>query len=336
MRGKGRGDGKGIDMTIDEGAQIIVESWLNVKRQDIYHYITDETKLREAEAFVRAAENRGAVTKVTVLDSKCVQSAETVEAMRESMSFATVIIGATNYSFVTTDAVDYALKQGARFLSLPLSTNDGSSLLENDFLRMDPKRALRIGRPVMKTLNAADTIHVRTQRGTDVTFSKKGRKAGIFTGRAARAGAFASASFETYVPIVENATNGCVVLDGSLGYLGLVKEPIELHFRDGYLVSIAETAEGKRLNDYMASFDDPEMYCAAEFGIGLNECAQCRGVAYIEDESTMGTFHIGFGRNVALGGQHSAAGHFDIVMHKPSIEADGVVLMREGKWTHAI
>lgn len=318
-------------MTIDEGAQIIVERWLNVKRQDVYHYITDETKLREAEAFVRAAENRGAVTKVTVLDSRHVQAAETVEAMRESMSFATVIIGATNYSFITTDAVDYALKQGARFLSLPLSTNDGSSLLENDFMQMDPRRALRTGRPMVRMLNAADTIRVKTALGTDITFSKLGRRAGILTGRAARPGAFASASFETYVPIVENATDGRVVLDGSLGYLGLVKEPIELIFKDGYLKHIADTREGKRLSDYMAGFGDREMYCAAEFGIGLNAYAKCRGVAYIEDESAMGTFHIGFGRNVALGGQHDAAGHFDIVMHSPTIEADGALIMRDGQ-----
>lgn len=322
-------------MTIDEGAQIIVESWLNVKRQDVYHYITDETKMREAEAFVRAAESRGAVTKVTVLDSRHVQAAETVEAMRESMAFATVIIGATNYSFITTDAVDYALKQGARFLSLPLSTNDGSSLLENDFMQMDPRRAIRTGRPLVKLLNAADTIRVRTELGTDITFSKKGRKPGILTGRAAKAGAFASASFETFVPIVENATNGRVVLDGSLGYLGLVKEPIELVFRDGYLVSIADTDEGKRLSGYMAGFGDREMYCAAEFGIGLNAYAKCRGVAYIEDESAMGTFHIGFGRNVALGGRHNAAGHFDIVIRDPTIEAGGAVLMREGRFTQS-
>lgn len=320
-------------MTMDEGAQIIVEGWLNVKRREMYHYITDETKLREAEAFVRAAESRGAVVKVTVLDSRRVQAAETVEAMRESMASATVIIGATSHSFITTEAVDYALKQGARFLSLPLSTNDGSSLMENELFRMEPRQALRQGRPLVKALNAARTIRVRTALGTDVTFSKKGRKAGILTGRAARPGAFASASFEAYVPIVENATNGRVVLDGSLGYLGLVRQPVELRFADGYLVSIEDSEDGRRLSDYMAGFGDREMYCAAEFGIGLNAYARCRGVAYIEDESALGTFHIGFGRNVSLGGSHSAAGHFDIVVHRPTIEADGAVLMREGLFT---
>lgn len=322
-------------MTIEEGARIIVERWLNLKRHDLYHYITDETKLKEADAFVRAAEALGAVTKLTVLDSGSVQAAGVVEDMRHSMSLASVIIGATNYSFITTDAVQYALERGARFLSLPLSTNDGSSLMENDFLKMDPGRALRNGRRAAKALDQAASIHVTTALGTDITFSKIGRKAGVLTGRAEKSGGLASASFEVFVPIEETKTNGIVVLDGSLGYLGLVREPLALTFRDGYLVSAADTPDGAKLMRYIEAFGDREMYCAAEFGIGLNECARCRGVAYIEDESAYGTFHIGFGRNLALGGHHDAAGHFDIVVRRPTAFAGETCVMREGELTGA-
>ena len=54
----------------------------------------------------------------------------------------------------------------------------------------------------------------------------------------------------------------------------------------------------------MESFGDKEIYCAAELGIGLNTKSKCEGICYIEDESTYSTFHIGFGRNIALGGRH--------------------------------
>lgn len=50
------------------------------------------------------------------------------------------------------------------------------------------------------------------------------------------------------------------------------------------------------------------MVVAAEFGIGLNTHSRCAGNCYIEDESTYGTFHIGFGRNIALGGVQDASG----------------------------
>ena len=317
-------------MTPEQGARILAEDWLQLRREEVVHYITDETRLPEARAFLAAAERAGAVTKLTVLDSGAVQEADAIEAMRGIMSYANVIVGATNYSFVTTDAVQYALARGARFLSLPLSTNDGSSLLTNDFLAMDPGRAAALARPMVRALERSDTIRVTTALGTDITFSKAGRKTGVFTGRAARPGTCASASFEVYVPVVEDSACGRVVLDGSLGYLGLVRAPLALDFAGGRLVRIADTADGARLRAYLDSFADPEMTVAAEFGIGLNECARCRGVAYIEDESAAGTFHIGFGRNLALGGRHDAAGHFDLVTRAPTITAGKTTLMRAG------
>lgn len=318
-------------MDIEQGARIIVQRWLQARPDDVLHFITDETKLREAEAFSQAAEAYGAVPKVSVLDSGSVQSGHSIEEMRQIMSYANAIVGATNYSFITTNAVTYALKHGARFLSLPLSTNNGGSLLEQDFLAMDPAAAAAMARPMLRALRRSDTVRVTTALGTDLTLSVKDRRPGLFNGVAARPGVCASASFEVYVPPVETATSGRVVLDGSMGYIGLVDEPLELFFENGRLTSIADTASGRRLRAYIESFDDPEMFCAAEFGIGLNRISRCRGASYIEDESAYGTFHIGFGRNLALGGAHDAAGHFDIVVHDPTITAGNREIMRQGR-----
>lgn len=318
-------------MDLEQGARIIVERWLQARPDDVLHFITDETKLREAEAFSRAAEDYGAIPKVTVLASEAVQSGDCIEEMRQIMSYANAIVGATNYSFITTNAVSYALKHGARFLSLPLSTNDGSSLLEQDFLGMDPRRAAALGRPIVRALRRADSVHVTTRLGTDVRFRIRDRRPGLFNGVAARRGVCASASFEVYIPPEETETEGRVVLDGSMGYLGLVRDPLELRFEKGKLVEIADTADGRRLKAYIESFRDPEMACAAEFGIGLNQISRCRGASYIEDESAYGTCHIGFGRNLALGGKHDAAGHFDIVIHEPDIDVGDKRIMSRGQ-----
>ena len=318
-------------MRIEQGARIIVESWLHAQPEDVLHFITDETKLREAEAFTHAARQIGAIPKLTVLPSDSVQAGDSIEEMRNIMSYATAIVGATNYSFITTNAVDYALHHGARFLSLPLSTNNGSSLLEQDFLKMDPAAAARMGRPMLRCLRSSDTVHITTKLGTDITFSVKGRKPGIFNGVTARAGVCASASFEVYIPPVGTLTHGRVILDGSMGYIGLVKQALELGFENGYLTYIENTPDGQRLKAYLEHFGDPEMFCAAELGIGLNRLSRCRGASYIEDESAYGTFHIGFGRNLALGGDHDAAGHFDIVVHDPTIITGESVLMKNGE-----
>lgn len=317
-------------MDIAQGARIVVERWLQAKRDDVLHFIVDENGQREAEALSCAAEACGAVPKVSVLDSGSVQSGDRVEEMRKIMSYANAIVGATSDSFITTNAVTYALRHGARFLSLPLSTNDGSSLLEQDFVRMNPLRAALLAQPLLYALRRAETVRVTTALGTDLTLSVRGRKPGLFNGVAARAGVCASASFEVYVPPVETQTNGTIVLDGSMGYIGLVEKPVALTFEHGYLTHIEDTPDGRRLRAYIERFNDPEMYCAAEFGIGLNQLSRCRGRSYIEDESTYGTFHIGFGRNLALGGQHDAAGHFDIVPLRPTITDGETTIMREG------
>ena len=115
-----------------------------------------------------------------------------------------------------------------------------------------------------------------------------------------------------------------------MGYIGLVERPLELGFENGRLTYIEPTPDGDRLRRFLESFDDPKMYRAAELGIGLNRLSRCRGASYIADESAFGTFHIGFGRNLALGGDHDAAGHFDIVVHNPTIFTGESVIMKNG------
>lgn len=67
----------------------------------------------------------------------------------------------------------------------------------------------------------------------------------------------------------------------------------------------------------MEEYFDPRIYIAGELGIGLNSCSNCLGNCYIEDESAYGTFHVGLGRNIALGGVQNAKGHFDLVCREP-------------------
>ena len=183
---------------------------------------------------------------------------------------------------------------------------------------------------MLRCLRGGDTVHITTKLGTDITFGIRGRNPGLFNGVTTRPGSCASASFEVYIPPEEDQTNGRVILDGSMGYIGLVERPLELGFENGCLTYIDHTPDGDRLRRFLESFGDPEMYCAAELGIGLNRMSQCRGASYIEDESAFGTFHIGFGRNLALGGNHNAAGHFDIVVHNPTILTGESVIMKNG------
>jgi leucyl aminopeptidase (aminopeptidase T) len=175
-------------------------------------------------------------------------------------------------------------------------------------------------------------VHITTELGTDLTFSMKQRRYTFFNGNFWPRHRFSSASFEICIPIVETETNGTLVCDGSFGYIGKVREPVHITWKDGRITGIEDNPEGRRLRAYFESYEDPEMYVGGELGIGLNALSRCAGECYIEDESTLGTFHIGVGRNIGLGGIHKASGHFDLVTWNPTISFDGRTIMEHGKF----
>lgn len=319
-------------INIEKGVSIILHDWLNVSSDELIHFITDETHLREAEAIERWAYGADAILKTTILNSQLVQKGEVIESMADILCKENVIIGATDFSFITTDAIRKAVKAGARFLSLPLSCTDGSSLLENDFIQMDPRVTYRDARKIIGIMKGARTIHVTTEKGTDLTFDIEGRNPGYFNGKAGRKGLIGSSSFEVFVAPNETKTSGVLYLDASFGYIGLVHNTVKCVFEDGCLVSAeSEGSDGAKLLNYIASFNSDNMYRPGELGIGLNRISKTRGVSYIEDESAFHTFHIGMGRNLGLGGRQEAAGHFDIVTNAPTITADGRLIMKDGE-----
>lgn len=318
-------------MNISQGAKIVAKDWLKIKNEEKLLIITDETHVEEAMCLKEEGAKLGALAVVMIVPEHCPQLGHLFDDMIDLFKNNDVIVGATNYSLITTNAVKEAIKHGKRYLSMPLSSNDGKSVLTADFMTMDTELAKDRALRVISYLDKVDDVKVVSENGTSMTFRKQNRKVSYFNGVAEKPGDFASSSFEVYFAMEEDKTNGTVILDGSFGYIGAVKEPTKLTFKNGKLISIEETEAGKKLKEYMEHFNDEGIYVAGEFGIGLNEKAKCIGRSYIEDESTYGTFHIGMGRNLALGGVHDAKGHFDLVFDKPNIYAGDTLIIKEGK-----
>ena len=68
---------------------------------------------------------------------------------------------------------------------------------------------------------------------------------------------------------METETNGTLILDGSMGYIGVVSSPVKVELRRGRIVDIENNESGRRLKEFLRRFKDPEdMVVAAEFGIG--------------------------------------------------------------------
>jgi len=316
---------------LERGARIVVYHWMQVKPWDRLLIVTTKEHAGEAEVLRYWAEKKTSTVNIFIAEEtgRCV--GVFFDWNEEIFDSYTAVIAATDYSLVTTKAARRAIKQRKKFLSLPLFTNDERSMLEYDFITMDTKKSRVMAKVIMKYLKNSSKIHITTPAGTNLQCYKVNRIPGFFNGVVKDGKGFSSASIEVYVPIEETKSEGVLVVDGSLGYIGCVREPTKVVFREGRIVEIEETLTGKVLRQYMDDYHDPRIYVGGEFGIGLNSNSCCVGNCYIEDESAYGTFHIGLGRNLALGGCQEANGHFDLVCLEPDIYTDNRQIMQQGK-----
>lgn len=316
---------------MERGANIIINEWIRVKPWEKVLIVTSREHLPEARMLRKYAIQKTKTVNSLIVENKGKHVGMFFDTNEEVFDQYSVIIAATEYSLVTTKAAKRAISKRKKFLSLPLSTNDGRTMLEYDFLTMDTKKSRMMAKIIMKHLKNSSKIHVTTPAGTDLQIYKQGRNPGFFNGVLKDGKGYSSASIEVYVPIEETKTEGIMVVDGSLGYIGRAEEPTKVYFEGGRIVEIEDTPTGQRLKEYMKEYKDPRIYIAGELGIGLNSHSQCLGNCYIEDESAYGTFHIGVGRNLALGGNQNANGHFDLVSLEPDIYTDNRQIMQLGK-----
>lgn len=316
---------------MDCGAGVIIRDWVQVRPWDKVLIVTSKEYLPEVKALKKYAQHRARSVDSLIVENTGRHVGVFFDMNETVFDPYTAIIAATEHSIVTTKAAKRAIQKKKKFLSLPLSTNDGRSMLEYDFLMMDTKKSRLMAKVIMKYLRHSSRIRITTPAGTDLVVYKEGRKPGFFNGVVKDGKGYSSASIETYVPIEETKTEGVMVLDGSLGYIGRAEQPTKIIFREGRIVDIEETETGKKLKEYMEDYKDPRIYIGGELGIGLNSYSRCLGNCYIEDESAYGTFHIGLGRNIALGGQQNAKGHFDLVCLDPDIYTDNRQIMQQGK-----
>jgi len=312
------------------GADVVINQWLNACKNDNMLIVTDISHSDEAQLLKQLAQDNGCKTDVLLTK----QSGKKVGVYFDEHPWAfdeySLIVGATDYSLVTTRAAKNAIRSGRKFLSLPLHTNDGRSMLEYDFFLCNTEESKKLAFKLINVLHNAKEIHVTTPLGSDMHFYKNERHAKFFSGKVDDCDGYSSASIEVYVPIEENKTRGVLYPDGSYGYAGKIECPFRVLFENGRITEIEDSPYGNILKDFIEDYEDDRMYTASEFGIGLNPLSHCDGNCYIEDESALGTFHIGFGRNLALGGSLQASGHFDLTMFSPDVYADGVKIMDKG------
>ncbi len=181
-------------------------------------------------------------------------------------------------------------------------------------------------------LTGGSEITLRTALGTDLICNISGRVANPAPGWCYGPGTLASPpDAETNIAILEDGSNGIIVVDGSIPCteLGLLQSPLRLTVEKGLVVRV----EGEHADMLSHVFDrsgTPATRIVAEFGIGINPLAKLQGFM-LEDEGCLGTVHLGIGSNATIGGKNSVPFHLDHIVRKVTVAIDGKNIIEGGQ-----
>jgi len=314
-----------------EGAMKVVRECAGVRRGEKVLILTDPERTEVASLVAAAARDSGAEVVIAVITSGKFDGGEPPELVMPAMQAADVIFSILSRSITHSRAVKAALQAGARHLSMtrfePHHLYRGG--IRADFLAQKP-----VCDEMARRLGEASTARLTSKAGTDLVMSLAGRRGNSHPCVVREPGRHTSIiNIEANIAPVEGTAEGTLVIDGSIPNfdIGPVSEPVIMTVRQGRVADIRGGREARRLAQILESANDPNVYLIAQLAIGLNpECREFNG-SVGNDHGVYGSVHIGIGTSENLGGQHRASLHFDAAMYAPTLELDGVPVLRDGQ-----
>jgi aminopeptidase len=172
---------------------------------------------------------------------------------------------------------------------------------------------------LMRRFEGADRVRLTGPGGTNLTLGIRDR--GFQSDLGVTNGAMCNLpAGEIWCAPVEDAADGVLVCDGSIGGLGRMEQPLRIELERGRICRIdGGTPELLRKLDELLGVDEAARI-VGELGIGLNPGARITG-NLLEDEKACRTAHLAFGYNLDMpGGRNGSTTHRDFLFHRPTLE----------------
>ena len=108
--------------------------------------------------------------------------------------------------------------------------------------------------------------------------------------------------------------------------------------RNGYVTSISGGLDAELLEDYIATFADPEAFAISHIGWSLQDRARWSTLGLFDCEATIGmdarafagNFLFSLGPNSETGGTRHTACHIDTPMRRCTVRLDGEAVVENG------
>ena len=302
----------------------VLKDSMALKKSESILIVTDMGLFSLAGEFFGAAQQITAKARLLTIDISKTHGTEPHPDVAKMMAKHDVSLLITTKSLTHTKARANATAKGARIASMPgLTKSMLSTALCAKLSDMEKLNNILINR-----LKGKNTMRVMTKKGTNLTFSIKGRNWVSDNGNFRKKGAKGNLpAGEIFIAPIEGTARGIYIIDGSIGSLGKVDSPVSILVENGNAVML----NGKKSAIlYSSQLTTPKHRNIAEFGIGTNNKAVLSG-ELLEDEKVFGTCHIALGNNRHFGGKVDIPYHVDGIIKNPTIYADGVLIMKGGK-----
>jgi len=205
-----------------------------------------------------------------------------------------------------------------------------------------------------KLMQEAETIHITSEHGTDLTLNKKGRNGHAQVGVADKPGRWDIFGFGLVATApIEDSANGTLVINANdyiqeAGGMDMaVTEPVRCTIKDGYITKIEGGSIASLLKRHLADYGNKESYGVSHIGWGTHE-----GAVWIDSgpffciadaESHLGNMQIAFGKNIfppspaeycggVVGwGKRDCSSHIDFDLLEHDFCLDDELIVRKGK-----
>jgi 2,5-dihydroxypyridine 5,6-dioxygenase len=199
------------------------------------------------------------------------------------------------------------------------------------------EKVLNFQRKLQEITKASRSMHYTTPGGTDVSFENDARRPVLVEGDVSGPGEYMLLGQVDWAPL-EESIEGTIVFDGSVNPpdgLGLLKGPVRLEIREGRVVRVSGGREASVYEKWLRSFKDENMLRLAHLSYGCNPGAKLTGNV-LEDERIWGVLEWGLGNQSGTfeAANIVAISHSDGLTLRPTLEADGVLIIKNGKYVH--
>jgi leucyl aminopeptidase (aminopeptidase T) len=238
-------------------------------------------------------------------------------------------------------------KKGVRFAYLPLGMVTPqraktygfpyNAWMRNvtDSMRASPKKMSAFGKKLANRLSKAKKVHITSKQGTDLTFRLGKREVFIHDGILSEADVKKGNTFVTLpsgevgVAPLEGSAEGTIVFDVPQPSTGKLVKNLKWTFKKGKLTKFQASSNVRALKDfYDNGHGDKDRI--GWFGMGINPKAK---VGYLMSAIANGAVTVGIGGNVAVGGKNKSDYETAGTMSKATVELDGKVIIKNGKFT---